>query len=518
MSTHEQKASTGIRRGIPVLVAVMLLLAATQAWAAPHAPEGVGDATGAGLPLTPSWTAIGEHQDDSLGGMVASAGDVNGDGYSDTLIVTGGYDAPAIANAGRLELYYGHASGLFDAPDWVMTGDEQGAIGGRLTTLPGDFNCDGYDDVIAGASGRDHGETDEGMVFIWYGGAAGMGEDGTPLNADWAAEGNQVGAAFGSAAASAGDVNGDGCDDVLIGAYKYDNGQTDEGAVFVWYGHSDGPGHVSLGEPANADWMADSNREASRFASEWAGGVGDLNGDGFDDILVPDRWYGIGGAAFVWYGSADGPNLGVDGTPANADWTATSEYAAYAFGTAGGPAGDVNHDGYDDVILASPLYQQNGETQHGAAFIWYGSQGAGLGANSNLAGADWRYVGDQKDAELGSYYGAITAGDVNGDGFDDVMLDAWKYDAGEADEGRAFLFLGSVNGPAATPSWIADGNVAGLNFGIRVWPAWDLNGNGLDDVIISSYPYDTATITNAGRVDVYYFPWPHTVILPLVLR
>jgi len=93
-------------------------------------------------------------------------------------------------------------------PSWVATGDQAGSgFGGRLSTLAGDFNCDGYDDIITSASAYDHGETDEGMVFVWYGSAAGMGAEGTPGNVDWMAEGNQASAAFGSAAASAGDVN-----------------------------------------------------------------------------------------------------------------------------------------------------------------------------------------------------------------------------------------------------------------------------------------------------------------------
>jgi hypothetical protein len=87
--------------------------------------------------------------------------------------------------------------------------------------------------VLAGAYAYDSGQTDEGKVFAWYDGSGGLGSNGTPANGAWSAEGNQTSARFGLAAGTAGNVNHDQYDDVVIGADKYDNGQTDEGKAFA---------------------------------------------------------------------------------------------------------------------------------------------------------------------------------------------------------------------------------------------------------------------------------------------
>ena len=101
----------------------------------------------------------------------------------------------------------------------------------------GDVNGDGYSDVIVGAPRYDNGQTDEGRAFVYHGSAAGL----APPPA-WTAEGNQAGADFGGSVATAGDVNGDGYSDVIVGAPVYDNGQTDEGRAFVYHGSAAGLG------------------------------------------------------------------------------------------------------------------------------------------------------------------------------------------------------------------------------------------------------------------------------------
>jgi hypothetical protein len=147
----------------------------------------------------------------------------------------------------------------------------------------GDVNGDGYDDILVGAPYYDNPEGDEGGIFVWYGSAGGLGENGTPENADWRAESNQASALFGYSVGTAGDVNGDGFDDIIVGAWLYDNPQSGEGMAFVWYGSAVGLGEK--GTPANAGWKYESDRDGTGLGYAVAT-AGDVNGDGCSDIIV----------------------------------------------------------------------------------------------------------------------------------------------------------------------------------------------------------------------------------------
>jgi hypothetical protein len=125
---------------------------------------------------------------------------------------------------------------LATSPAWTAESDQAGAFFGYSVATAGDVNGDGYSDVIVGAHLYDNGQTDEGRAFVYHGSAAGL--SATP---NWTAESDQASAFFGYSVATAGDVNGDGYSDVIVGAYGYDNGQTSEGRAFVYYGSAAGP-------------------------------------------------------------------------------------------------------------------------------------------------------------------------------------------------------------------------------------------------------------------------------------
>ncbi len=438
-----------------------------------------------------SWMAEGAQVGASFGVSVATAGDVNGDGFSDAIVGAYLYD-DGQTDEGRAFVYLGSASGLSTSPAWTAEGDQDSAFFGYSVAAAGDVNGDGFDDVIVGAFGYDNGETDEGRVYVFHGSPTGLAA--TP---SWVAEENQAGAAFGGAVASAGDVNGDGFSDVIVSASFFDNGQTDEGRVFLYLGSP-------TGLAVAAAWTAEGDQAASAFGSDSISTAGDVNGDGFNDIIIGARDYDDGqtdeGAAFVFLGSASG--LGPNGTPANADWRAESDQAGADFGRSVATAGDVNGDGYSDVIIGS-IYYDNGQVREGSAFVYLGS-GTGLGPNGNPANADWRAESDQVGGELS---GAATAGDLNGDGFDEVILGYWFYDNGQNEEGLAAVYLGSASGlgPNGTPAnadWRAESDQASANFGVRVASAGDENGDGYDDVIIGAWKYDNGE-TEEGRAFVY---------------
>lgn len=243
---------------------------------------------------------------------------------------------------------------------------------------------------------------------------------------NWTAESNQADAWFGNSVASAGDVNGDGFSDVIVGAYQFGNGQTGEGRAFVYYG---GPGTLS----ANAIWTAESDQIDAQFGNSVAS-AGDVNGDGFSDVIIGSGNFDNGevdeGRAFVYHGSASGLS-------ATANWTAESNQANALFGFFVGSAGDVNGDGFSDVIIGANQFD-NPESNEGRAFVYHGSA-SGLSATAN-----WTAESNQADAQFG--YSVASAGDVNGDGYSDVIVGAYFFDNGQTNEGRAFVYYGNETG------------------------------------------------------------------------
>jgi hypothetical protein len=115
--------------------------------------------------------------------------------------------------------------------DWTAESDQGASHFGNSVGTAGDVNGDGFDDVIVGAPFYDDGQTDEGRAFVYHGSASGLS-----LTPAWTAESDQESSLFGISVGTAGDVNGDGFEDVIVGADGYDNGQSDEGRAFSWYG------------------------------------------------------------------------------------------------------------------------------------------------------------------------------------------------------------------------------------------------------------------------------------------
>ncbi|MCK6613760.1 MAG: FG-GAP-like repeat-containing protein [Ignavibacteriaceae bacterium] len=430
-----------------------------------------------GLSATANWSAESNQASAFLGYSVSTAGDVNGDGYSD-VIVGGHYYDNAQTDEGRAYVYHGSASGLATTSNWTAESNQINAYLGISVSTAGDVNGDGYSDVIVGANGYDGGEYDEGRVFVYHGSASGLS-----ASANWTAEGDQDYARFGSSVSTAGDVNGDGYGDVIVGAFGYDNGETDEGRAFVYHGSASG-----LSTTAN--WTAESNQAIAYFGGS-VSTAGDVNGDGYSDVIVGANGYGNGeyaeGVVFVYHGSTSGLSTG-------ANWTAESNLGGAYFGISVSNAGDVNGDGYSDVIVGA-TFADYGDAGEGAAFVYHGSA-SGLSTNAN-----WRGESNQENAQFG--VSVSTAGDVNGDGYSDVIVGAHAFDDFQLDEGIAFVYLGSSSGLLLTSSWNSQSNQTYANFGYSVSTAGDVNGDGYSDVIIGAHMYDNGQ-TDEGRAFVYY--------------
>ncbi len=423
-----------------------------------------------------NWTAEGEATDDNFGWCVASAGDVNGDGYDDT-IVGSLYNDGAGSNAGEVYLYYGSSSGLSTTADWSDQGEASLDGFGHSVASAGDVNGDGYDDVIVGANGNNGGGNDAGEAYVYYGSSSGLST--TP---DWSDQGEAAGDNFGVCVASAGDVNGDSYADVVVGAYLNSDGGSDAGEAYVYYGSSSGLS-------ATPDW-SDQGEAADDFFGFSARSAGDVNSDGYDDVVIGayhnDGGGSSAGEAYVYYGSSSG----LSATPG---WSAQGAAADNYFGFSLCSADDVNGDGYDDVIVGAYGNDDAG-LEAGKAYLYHGSS-SGLSTNP-----DWSGQGEAADDRFG--YSIAPAGDLNGDGYDDIIVGAYGNDDAGSGAGEAYVYLGSSSGTVISPSWTARGEGAGDYFGFSVAGVGDVNSDGYDSILIAAKENDE-TASNAGKT--YYY-------------
>jgi len=422
-----------------------------------------------GLPSSASWSTQSDQDGANLGGAVSSAGDVNGDGYAD--IVAGASDfEDGQTSEGAAFVYLGSASGPVAPAAWTAQGDQYMTQFGYAVSSAGDVNGDGYSDVVVGDIYHDGDAT--GCAFVFLGSTTGL-EPGH----SWSQCSDQTQANYGSSVASAGDVDGDGYDDVIVGALVYNNGELDEGAAFVYMGSATGPALT----PA---WTGESNQAGAQYGNS-VSSAGDVDGDGYSDVVVGARNLG-GGHAFLYLGSASGLS-------ASAAW---DQGGSGKLGQPVAAAGDVNGDGFADVLVGASDYD-NGESDEGAAFLYLGSA-SGLGPASA-----WSWESDQVEAYLGRYTGLAAAGDVNGDGFGDVIVAAREYDAGQTDEGRSWLFYGAGAGLTEEAAWTAQGDQEYSQLGYSVASAGDLDGDGYDDVVVGANERDGVAGMMAGAAFVH---------------
>jgi hypothetical protein len=339
-------------------------------------PGSMGDPSGLGADGTEAnadWRVDGEGEEDQFGFAAASAGDVNADGFGDVIVGAPFHDGAGTAR-GKAYLYLGSASGI-GSEVWSAVGDVDNDHYGWSVASAGDVNADRFGDVLVGAPDADMGETDEGRAFLYIGSGQPV-----PLSISWFHQSNVASSRLGASVGSAGDVDGDGFSDIMVGEPGYAGDFTDEGRARIWRGSS-----IGLVDPPFFTAVGDSVGAALGSAVAAA----DLNLDGFSDPLIGAPGYSNveagEGLVAAWFG---GPGLSsIVGTPSNADWAIESDEAGAEMGASVASSGDFNGDGFADVVVGAPgaSFPESGE---GRAFLHYGNGRDGLHRIPRQARAD----------------------------------------------------------------------------------------------------------------------------------
>jgi len=358
-----------------------------------------------------------------------------------------------------------------------IPGEAAGDNFGTTVAGAGDLNGDGFDDLAAGAPFNDDLASAAGRTYVYFGGqpfdtASPLELFGDPVEDDH----------FGIAVGGAGDVDGDGFVDLVVGARFNDRGGSAAGAAFLFLGGS------PMDSSIDAVFVGDSKDD---WFGQSVAGAGDVNGDGFSDILVGapfnDESANAAGKAYIFFGGNPvdpGVDVELFGDPV--------DDGHFGWSVAG--AGDVNGDGYDDVIVGARLFGFAVQRALGRAYIF-------LGGPSMDGSPDIVLTGEARD----DWFGEAVAGggDVNGDGFSDVLVGAIYNDDGGSAAGKAYLFFG---GPTmdAVPDWTFAGEHPDSQLGNALAGAGDFDGDGFADVLVASHLFDNGLLLGAGKVYLFH--------------
>jgi hypothetical protein len=437
----------------------------------------------------------GEPGDSHSGYAVASAGDVNGDGYEDILIGAPHGSSCIGDYAGRTYLIFGKEEGWvaeasLSASNTTFTGESEGYVAGYSVAAAGDVNGDGYDDILIGAWGMAGGKT-----HLILGKETGWPVCTSLSNADASFIGENGNDRSGYSVASAGDANGDGYDDILIGApYNTHPGAVESGKTYLVLGRESGwQMDAELGGNATtASFLGEGGHDESGIC---VASAGDVNGDGYDDILIGAHMSDDGGyqsgQSYLILGRESG--WAVNASLADADASFRGEKSYVNSGGSVAAAGDVNGDGFDDFLIGAH-HEVDDEYYAGQTYLILGGNDTSWGMDTSLSDADASFWGEDSYDYAG--YSVASAGDANNDGCDDILIGAWGDEDGGSNAGQTYLILGGNE-----TSWTMDvdlsnadasfiGENAGDRSGHSVAAAGDVNGDGYDDVLIGS-PYGT---------------------------
>ncbi len=421
---------------------------------------------------------VGEDASDYAGSVVSGAGDVDGDGHDDILVGAFGDDGGG-SRAGAAFLVLGPVTGTIDfsVADAKLVGEEPDDYA-YIVSRAGDVDGEGHDDLLIGAGvngGNDEGGLSAGAAYLVLGPVTGT-LDLSLADAKFVGEEERDFA--GASVSNAGDVDGNGNDDLLVGAGGNDEGRFSAGAAYLVLGPTSGTLDLAF---ADAKLVGEAAQDYAHSVSS----AGDADGDGLDDILVGayrnDEGGQRAGAAYLVLGPVSGT---LDLSRAHAKLVGESRRDDA--GASVSDAGDVDGDGLDDLLVGA----RGASDSVGWLSVWPGAAYLVLSpvaGTLDLSLADARLVGEEPYDLAGS---VSDAGDVDGDGHDDLLVGANANEEGGPSSGAAYLLLGPVTGTInlsrADAKLVGEGGTSSASAGSSVSGGGDVDGDGLDDLLIGS--------------------------------
>ncbi len=480
--------------------------------------NGVGDTAFSLTSLTSS--IVGDASYDQYGKSVVIVGDVNGDGIDDFVVGAPDNDSAA-SNAGKIYLFYGSSTlANLEIADVTFTGEASNHEAGSVIAAAGDVNNDGCADFLVGVPASN---SSKGKVYLIYG--KGSCNSSTVLSGSYllsAVGGTVSGATFigeaasdkaGYALAGVGDVNGQGTDDILIGAYGNDDGGSSAGKAYLIYGEDRLSGTKRLSNVGGTlDGATFVGENAGDIIGKTLGSAGDVDGDGYADILVGAPGYdyhanaNVGKAYLIYGQNPDDPSedYPLRGDYLLADLGSTLAGATFMGASAGDNlsysltgVGNVSGTTYDDFAIGA----YGTSTNTGEIYLFAGSSTRLSGAVS-LSSAAATFTGES----TGNYVGwsISPAGDLDNDGTRDFIVGAYGNGEAATGAGKVYVVLGNSAGLSGSYNLSSnDNNLLGENAndsaGYALAGGGDIDGSGSNDFIVAA-PYYDGSGSNTGRV------------------
>ena len=437
----------------------------------------------------------GARSQDSTGRAIALGGDSNGDG-SPEILVGAPYRDDGAQSTGAVYLLNGPITAdasLDDGMAVLLGADEEDLVGWDIAFM-GDTDGDGYDDFAVSKLGTQETSSGryDGAVYVIHGPVSGTHQI-ADLGETWTAATQWEGS--GETLSAVGDVTGDGTPDLLVGARNDSSYSNYAGAAWILNGPASGGGSFS-----SADVRIYGTSSSYMFGSS-VSGLGDVNGDGVADFAASSPGYyrsgtGYVGRLSVFFGPVAGALLDTDADAA-VYGTSSTGYLGYE-GYALGEAGDIDGDGYDDLLVVHPEEHDGSNTYAGAIYIVGGD---GLTGDVELLLADGKLLGSSSGVMLGLYGGA-GVGDIDLDGQDDLLVGASQTSDHGSNSGTAYL----VTGPIAGTSYVSDaaratfcGDGSSVKAGAALAGGVDITGDGMLDLLVGARG-DDGDASDAGAV------------------